>query len=281
MNDMFKSDGELGGTIEDYFGKDGRIVREIFNPDIEGTPLNRLKTIIIDWQSNIQNSQSEAKGRKEESKSGTQKGIKFEEFCEPFLNEAARVYSDTVEPTGTITTKGGDSKKGDFVVTLDGIGKKIVFEMKHRETMTVPKIKNELSEAMENRNADYAVLVSRSKSMMSRDVGWFNEYDKNKLLCALAETDDDDDVNTWIIEMAYRWARSRVVSASDSHLDIDTETVKQNVLDIESSVSRMNGIKRQCKNITQSAGIIEKTMTDEEQVIKSKINDILKSMDSV
>ena len=206
MSDLFESDGTLADVIEGHFGKDGKIIKEIFNPDVEGTPLNRLKTGINDRLVDIQNSMSMAKGKKEEAKKGTQKGTEFEKFCKPFLDEIAKAYSDSVEHTGENKIEGGESKKGDFVVTLDDIEKKIVFEMKNRETtMYLPEIKKELNLAMENRNADYAVLISRSKKMLSHEVGWFNEYDKNKILCALAETDDDEE-NTWIIGTCSRCA---------------------------------------------------------------------------
>ena len=81
--------------------------------------------------------------------------------------------------------------------------------------------------------------------------------------------------------MAYKWARIRAVSASDKRLGIDPKTVKQNVMDIESSINCMGNIKRQCKNITQSTEIIEKKIVDEEHVIKGKIAYIIQSMDGI
>ena len=263
----------------EHFGQDGKIIKEIFNPDTEGTPLNRLKAALHVDLADIRDKIVERKGQEAEARKGTQKGGVFEEFCRPHLENVANMYSDVVEYTGHTKMQGGEGKKGDFVVTLDGIEKKIVFEMKHSKEWSLSKIKKELNEAMENRGADYAVLVSRNRTMFGGEVGWFNEYDKNKLVCALAKTDDDV-TNAWVIDMAYRWARQRAVSASDMLLGIDPELVKQNVRDIETSMNRMVEITKQCRNITKSTEAIENKMEEEEHVIRIKISNIIRSMNS-
>ena len=279
MNDIFEPNGTIASMLAEHFGQDGRIVKDIFNPDTEGTPLNRLKAALHVDLTDIRDKIAERKGQETEARRGTQKGVKFEDFCRPYIEEMARAYSDTVESTGDVRTQGSEDRKGDFVVTLDGIEKRIVFEMKHRKELSLPDIRKELNESMDNRNADYAVLVSRNRSMLNQSVGWFNEYDKNKLVCALAETDDDDE-NAWVIDIAYRWARHRIVSANDKQLGIDPELIKQNINDIGASMNRMGAIVKQCRSITSSTATIESTLKNEEQFIRNKIDCILHSIDS-
>ena len=279
MDAIFEPNGAVSTMLAEYFGQDGRIVKDIFNLDAEGTPLYRLKAELHNDLTDIQNMMAKKEGQDIEAKKGTQKGMKFEDFCQPFLEDMARMYSDTAERTSDTKTQGGESKKGDFVVTLDGIEKKIVFEMKHREKFNLPEIKRELNKAMENRNANYAVLVSRNRNMLGREVGWFNEYDMNKLVCALSETDDDDE-NLWVIDMAYRWARQRVVSDSDKRLGIDPKLVKQNIKDIEASMNRMVEITKQCRNITTATEAIDNKIKEEVQIIRDKINHIIHSMNN-
>ena len=277
MADIFEPNGTMDNRLAEHFGQDGKIIKEIFNPENEGTPLNRLKTALHEDLVAIRDKMVEQKGRKMESQKGTQKGTEFEDFCQPFLEDTARMFSDIVEPTGTSKTKGTEKKKGDFVVTLADNKKRIVFEMKDRGQMSPAKIMEDLSGAIDNRDADYGVMVS--KGILSRTIGSFNECDHNKLVCALAE-DADDDVNTWMLEIAYKWARRRVVSTSDSQIDVDPDLIKQNVKEIDESLSAIHNIKTKCKNIRESADAIEGTVDDEERTIKNKIRNILSSMDS-
>ena len=51
-----------------------------------------------------------------------------------------------------------------FVVTLAGSKKRIVFEMKHKDGMSLPAITKELNGVMETRDADYGVLISRNRN---------------------------------------------------------------------------------------------------------------------
>ena len=279
MDDIFEPNGTMDDKLAEHFGQDGKIIKEIFDPDTEGTPLNRLKATLHDEIAEIQAKIMEQKGRKMEARKGTQKGTEFEDFCQPFLEDIARVFSDTMESTGATTTTGSTSKKGDFVVTLAGSKKRIVFEMKHKDGMSLPAITKELNGVMETRDADYGVLISRNRTMLNNKIGWFNEYDNNKLVCALAETDDDEE-KTWVIEVAYKWARQRVKSASDSQIDVDPELIKQNVNGIEASMVQINKIKAQCKNVKDAADEIEGIVRKEERIIGDKIKDILSSMDS-
>ncbi len=279
MNDIFEPNGTMDDKLVEHFGQDGKVIKKIFDPDTEGTPLNRLKAALHDEIVEIRDKIMEQKGREIEAMHGTQKGIEFEDFCQPFLEKTARSCFDIVERTGTATTEGSTSKKGDFLATLKGSGKKIIFEMKRRQEISVPEIKRELNKAMETRNADYAVLISRHQQMLNPTIGWFHEIDDNKLICAVAK-DEEDEENGWVIEIAYKWARQRVVSASDNQIGVDPELIKQNVNDIKSSIDQIKKIQTQCKKIRDATGMIENTINNEEPNIKAKINEIISSMDS-
>ena len=280
MDDIFEPNGTMDNKLAEHFGQDGKIIKEIFNPDTEGTPLNRLKATLHDDLAGIRDTIVIQKGREIEARKGTHKGTKFEDFCQPFLEDIARVFSDIVDPTGTTKEKGSDSQKGDFVVTLAGGKKKIVFEMKHRESrLSYNDIRSQLNEAMKTRGADYGVLVSRNRSILKKSIGWFNEYDSNKLVCALAETEDDEE-NTWVIDVAYKWARQRVESAGDKHLGMDPELIKQDVNRIKESIEEIKKIDNHCTHIRNATDKIEEVVKKEERIIQNKIKDILSSMDS-
>ena len=274
---IFDPNGEFAHLLEKHFGKDGT-VREVLDPDKEDTPLNRLRTALHVELSEIKDAITERRGYLDAAKKGTQKGVKFEKRCEPHVRSAAGAYSDMVESTGRAAGDLGGTRKGDFVVTIGGTEKRIVFEMKHKtDTMFLPEIRRELNGAMENRRADYGVLVSRNRDALAGEVGWFNEYDGNKLVCAVSETDEGEE-NMWVIAIAYRWARLRVVSGNDRALGVDPETITQCVKEIESSLRRMGTVTTQCKNITTSAEKVESVMKEEEKKIRDMIDDIIRSM---
>ena len=272
---------EFTRLLEDYFGEERGVIKEVLDPDMDNTPLNRLRKFLSDELSEIKQTMAEQKGKQEgkqeEAKKGTQKGVMFEKICEPIICSMAESYSDAVESTGSTKGDLGASKKGDFVITLDNTEKKIVFEMKSQSSVGVPVIKKQLNEAMTNRGADYAVLVSRNMSALPREVGWFNEYDGNKLICALAETADDDE-NMWILNMAYRWSRIRVISDGEKELGIDPKVIKQGVNEIKNSLKRIAKINAQCKIIRKSTDTIETTINDENKKIQDMIDDIIHSM---
>ena len=276
IDNAFGPEGEIPRMVEKYFGNDGTI-RAVLDPDRDGTPLNRLRTAMHADLSEIKDAVAMKRGRSEEAKKGTQKGWEFEEMCEPEICSMADAHSDTVESTGGSAGDLGASKKGDFVVTIGGTERKIVFEMKHRADMTIPEIRKQLNGAMENRRADYAVLVSRNKDALPKEAGWFNEYDGNKLVCAISETDEDEE-NMWVVRIAYRWARLRVASSAEKELGVDPEAVTQGVREIEASLRRMGTVTAQCKTIAGSAKKIEDVMREEETKIRDKIEDIIHSM---
>ena len=268
--------GEFSHLLEKHFGENGT-VKEALDPDRENTPLNRLRTFLHGELSEIKEAVAVKKGQLEEAKKGTQKGAEFEELCEPEICSMAESHSDAVESTGSTAGDLGASKKGDFVVTIGDTEKRIVFEMKHRAGIAIPGIRKQLNEAMENRRADYAVLVSRNRDALPKEAGWFNEYDGNKLVCAVAETSDDDE-NMWVVRMAYRWSRIRITSDAEKELGVDPEAVMQGIREIEASLRRMATVTAQCKTINASTERIEGVMKDEEKKIRDRINDVIHSL---
>ena len=276
INRILDPKGELSHILDKHLGENGT-VKDVLDPDKKNTPLNRLKASLHEELSEIKDSVMVKKGQLDEAKKGTQKGVEFEKLCEPGICSMAEAHSDAVESTGRTSGDLGASMKGDFVVTLGDTEKRIVFEMKHKAGMTIPEIRRELNKAMENRRGDYAILVSRNRDALPKEAGWFNEYDGNKLVCAVSETDEDEE-SMWVVRMAYRWARLRVTSGAERELGVDPEAVTQGVREIEASLMRMGAVTAQCKTIVASAEKIETVMKEEETKIKDKIDYIIHSM---
>ena len=97
IDNAFGSEGEVPRMVERYFGNDGAI-RAMLDPDRDNTPLNRLRTALRADLSEIKNAVMVKRGRSEEAKKGTQKGLEFEEMCEPEICSMADAHSDRWNP---------------------------------------------------------------------------------------------------------------------------------------------------------------------------------------
>jgi hypothetical protein len=91
------------------------------------------------------------------------KGADFEDVLDGLLGDIARGAGDLLDRTGLETGAVLNSKKGDFVLTIDptvarGCDLRVVVEAKDRP-MSVRAIRDELREACENRGAAVAVAV--------------------------------------------------------------------------------------------------------------------------
>ena len=272
---VFGENGEVHHKMEGYFGETGS-VRDFLNLDKDGAPLYKLHKDLQDGFSSLRDHISTMSGQLKMARKSPQKGFEFEDMCKPEICSMADGHSDSVDHVGGTP---GDlrNKKGDFVVTISGTERRIVFEMKYKKRTSINEIREQLNEAMKNRRAEYAVLVSRNKDALPPEASWFNEYDGNKLVCAVSETDDSE-VNMWVIRVAYRWARHRVVSNIKKDQRVDPEAVTKGIEGIEASLSRMEKVTNQCRNIEKSIGEIKRVMMEEEGIIKEEVEGIINSM---
>ena len=260
-------------------GGDGAVIREHLNPDREGGPLHSLREYLNRTLAEIRDAINARVAAREAAARGTQKGRRFEEQCEADLEEVARPYSNAIDPTGDVAGRAGKCKKGDFVATLDGSGKRIVFEMKDVDSIGPTKIKAELKEAMDNRDAAYGVLVARSRASLTGGTGWFNEYDGNKLACALEDADGNPAMDDGMIEVAYRWARARVAEAPETREgEVDAALIEEKVREIGDHISEARSIKRECTNIDNSSKKIREWAETAEKGLRAKIDAVVESL---
>lgn len=179
---MFGDDGKFSDLLKEHFGDNGKVVKDLFDPYREGTPLYYL---IKEVRSEIDEMKKQLILREGEElvrQNTTLKGFDFQDYCEDILNNIVRVHGDCLENTSTKVGKLTRSKKGDFVITLgNNIGKKCVIELKDVDRrLTTDDIQVELEEAKKNREADYAILVTRHVESLPKSTGWFNEFNGHK-----------------------------------------------------------------------------------------------------
>src|SRR5439155_12516774 len=97
------------------------------------------------------------------------------------------------------------------------------------------------------RQADFAIAVSKSPDALPKEVGHFNTYDENKIVCAFG---DDGDM----LEVAYRWARAQLLlDLEEAESEVDVEAVRTSLCDARNAVIELSKIKAKSTDITKYA----------------------------
>ena len=278
LDEAFGEKGQFSEVIKDHFGEDGKLIKELFNPNKEGSPLQILKKELDGNLYEIREKLGINEAVEKEKERGTKKGLDFEDECEKKLQWIARIHSDKLETTGTTKGKITGSKKGDFVLTLGDNGKKIVFEMKNMSNIPQKYIHKELKEAIANREADYGIFVVKNKDSLPENVGWFNEYDGNHLVCAVENNEGEAMIDGEIIHIAYKWARAKLRLEDTKEKKVDAASILVKTTEIQQKIGDLRKIKLQCNNIDKSTEAIRETTKDAEKEIKKQLDEIVDSL---
>ena len=211
-----------------------------------------------------------------EHQKGTQKGVEFEEYCEEIISEIAKHHNDRLESTGTTTGLIEGSKKGDHVYAIKDSGKKIVLEMKdYTSPQSTPKLERYMNEAIENRGAEYGIVISKRKNGFSKDVGIFQEYG-NKLFVALTtEETDDVELQNELLVIALRWTRLRLKQKSGT---VDSAIIIEKIENIQRTMNDFSNIKRKCTSIKGISDEISEDLDELRDKIKEDILTVSKSL---
>ncbi len=211
-----------------------------------------------------------------EHQKGTQKGVEFEKYCEEIISDIAKHHNDRLEATGNVSGIVDGSKKGDYVYTIQDSGKKIVLEMKdYTNPQSTPKLEKYLDESIENRGAEYGIVISKRKSGFSKDVGIFQEYG-NKLFVALTtEETDNSELQSDLLVIALRWARLKLKQKSGT---VDSALIIEKIENIQRIMKEFSNIKRKCTNIQDISNGISEDLEKLRETIKADLLEVSKSL---
>ena len=211
-----------------------------------------------------------------EHQKGTQKGVEFEVYCEEIISEIAKHHNDRLESTGNTTGLIEGSKKGDHVYTIKDSGKKIVLEMKdYTRPQSTPALERYMNEAIENRGAEYGIVVSKRKNGFSKDVGVFQEYG-NKLFVALTtEESENAELQNELIVIALRWARLRLKQKSGT---INSSLIIEKIENIQRTMKKFSNIKTKCTSIKGTADEISEDLDELRETINADLLEVSNSL---
>ena len=187
----------------------------------------------------------------EERERGTAKGRSYEEAVCEAVDSIAKVLGDIADPVGDELGTGG--KKGDVLVGIDGCNGpergRIVFEAKDKQ-LSKPKFYADLDESMEQRDADYAVLVVPTVEEVPARLHSLREYQGDKLIAVF----DPEDGSTLELEFAYRVARARVTAVREGADEIDAAAIRAAVARAVAAMDDVRKIKSQLTTAQNGIG---------------------------
>jgi hypothetical protein len=161
-----------------------------------------------------------------ERERGTAKGRSFEEQVAEAVDGLASAQGDDAEAVGDVKGIGG--KTGDVVVSIDACNGpsrgRVVFEAKDRR-LSKPKALEELDRALEDRAADFAVLIVPTEEEVPARLQTLREYNGDKLVVAL----DPESGAGLALEVGYRLARARVLMKRGDVEGVDAGAVREGV----------------------------------------------------
>jgi hypothetical protein len=179
-----------------------------------------------------------------ERERGTAKGRTFEELVADAIDAIALVQGDACDAVGDV--KGAWGRTGDVVVDIDACSGpargRIVFEAKTAK-LSRPKALEELDEALQQRDANFAVLVVPNDEKVPAKMRQLREYNGDKLIVTF-DPETDGQVG---LELAYSLARARVLMSKSESDGIDTSAVRHTV---ERALNAMEQVRRVKSQLT-------------------------------
>jgi len=278
LEEAFDEDGPLTERLDEELGEDGERIQQALDPDTEGTPTYRLKRTLQDQIQDLRDKieeQATAEETEEQLRQKTTlKGEDFEETVDSVLSNLVYRTSNEVEYTGDTVGAINNERVGDFVITLNDTGQRIVVEAKSDSSYSQPDIKEELAKAIENRDADYGIMVFECEAYIPDKVGYFHEFDTERLCVALKETIEDD-IEQGFLRIAFNWAQTRSIQGYvDSGTAFDPEQIQNAVGNVGDSIDRFSTLRKKTTSIRKTANEIDQELEEIEGEVKSELADI-------
>ena len=209
-----------------------------------------------------------------ERERGTAKGRTFEEEVAAAIDQIAAVQGDDSEAVGDVSDSVG--RTGDVVVGIDGCSGpsrgRIVFEAKNSKKSR-PEALRELDRALEQRNADFAVLVVPNEDKVPAKMRPLREFNGDKMVV----TFDPENEGPLSLELAYSLARARVLMQRSESEGIDASAVHDTVERALNAMEMVRTIKATLKGATTN---IEKARGNIDQMA-AQVRDLLQQVDEL
>jgi hypothetical protein len=205
-----------------------------------------------------------------EQSRGTAKGRSFEEKVHEVIDEIAGARDDVAHHVGDLPgeTRG---KKGDTVIEIGAATgpclAKVAFDPKDSSNLTRPKAWEVLNGSLDDRGADYAVLVVATEENLPPGTQNLVEYEGNKLIVAV----DRDEPERIVLETAYGLARARALAARKDELALDAPAMKEAIDETRRALESLKTARQALTGMRKNADSIESSLGTMEEGAKAAL----------
>lgn len=244
--------GRISALLGTYFDGDASRLAQLLDPTRLNSPLHQFRQEVAAEFGRLNERlaalQAAAEARGAERAKSTAKGADFEALIESMLAELARGAGDLLDRTGRETGDVLRSKKGDFVITVNGqvargAELRIVVEAKDRQVST-REMREELREAKANRGAAVGLAVFTPAHAPS-GVAPF-DVRAGDVYCVL----DPDAPDIATLEAAVRLARLLALATLDGReVEVDAAAISRALTGIREQLDMLKGMKAQLTSI--------------------------------
>jgi hypothetical protein len=200
---------------------------------------------------------------------GTAKGRDFESRVHEVIDEIATQRGDVAHHVGDQPgeTRG---KKGDTVVEIGAATgaalAKLAFDPKDSQ-LTRPKAWEVLNGSLDDRGADYAVLVVASEENVPAKTQSLVEYEGNKLIVAI----DREEPERYILETAYCMAKARALAARKDDLALDAPAMKEAIDETRRALESLKTARQALTGMRKNADSMESALGTMEEGAKAAL----------
>lgn len=293
MEEYIGKEGEISKIMEKYIGEDGEVrevsrkiamewaneMRQSMDPRNEKSPLHGMHQDIVNNLDRMREGMAERMGEKNIEQKTPLKGQEFEEYCRQEIGRMAHVTGDVVEDTSKIPGNVPNAKTGDLVIDVIDTDVRIAIEVKDIGRMSEKKASDVLDDVMNNRGANFGLLIVKNVEAFPGHMGWFHEFASTKKLAVALGSKSDDDARDLVIHreillIAYKWARARAMASALDTGRVDARAIVAKMNGIRDSLSDLPSIMGQVKTIEGAAKKIRVTVDDVTNAAKAALDDV-------
>jgi len=241
----------LTSEVSEYFGDDGKIA------GVVAAQVAPIRKELVEALQGLRDALVGQAAAAQVRRLTPMSGGDFEDEVEELLRHLARRYGDTVERLGAQAGDSGKARCGDFVVHLREGGQFVVEAKDYSNPLPLRGDRGILSllrASMVNRSAGFAIGVMKDCSGFPKEVGAFNDYDGDKVLCIFGEGGQ-------LLEAAYRWARTSLLANLAAKRGLDLGAVEAGIDEARRALRELGRIEGKAKSIAKTADEIQGLVT--------------------
>jgi len=298
LDEFLGEQGALRQALEREFGPNGGRLYRILNPEDATTPLGQLRrtleerfdparegTPIYELRKDLGRQIVQLRqdlGLKEavaaERAKGHEKGLDFQDHIVALINQMAAPHGDRVEDTSELRGPLGDV--GDAVVSLNpeptgGLERRIVVEAKNTKITLSGRasIHKELDEAMQNRDAHFAIAAVEPSFADAFAPLQYVAPDKVLVAVDAGETDNLP------LEVAYQLARAFVVArAARREAPVNVEAVLGRLAEITGHLENVRAMKTNLTGAVTNIDNVKRMLDQMRESIEYTVADLVRAI---